>query len=225
MQLQGPDSNRQLSVYETELLTIASPCDRLENVRFELRLMLPRQACYHYTTFSIINDLAENRTLISGQTVRCNNHYTTRPYIFHSDLNGDSVLTRHLSYHQTIEAKLFVLRLQTNVTLIKALICQTYIHVPFNTLVLCVPLRWLYLHNSELLDLLFDLKRVVRTLLMSTCSIKQVHLASSPVPHYITAVDLTHFHSEPLLTFAFGDFYGSRTHNLFLRGKLLYPLS
>ena len=67
-------------------------------------------------------------------------------------------------------------------------------------------LRWLNLYNSELLDILFNLKRVVRTLLMSTCSIKQVRLASSPVPHYITVVDLTHFHSEPLLTFAFWRF-------------------
>ena len=57
--------------------------------------------------------------------------------------------------------------------------------------------------NSELLDLLFNLKRVVRTLLMSTCSIKQLRLASYVVPHYISAAELTHFHSEPLLTFAF----------------------
>ena len=65
-------------------------------------------------------------------------------------------------------------------------------------------------YNPELLDLLFNLKRVVRTLLMPTFSIKQLRLASSIVPHYIAAAELTHFHSEPLLTFAFSmvDFKG-----------------
>ena len=57
--------------------------------------------------------------------------------------------------------------------------------------------------NPELLDLLFNLKRVVRTLLMPTCSIKQLHFAGSIVPHYFSVVELTHFHSEPLLTFAY----------------------
>ena len=57
--------------------------------------------------------------------------------------------------------------------------------------------------NSELLDLLFNLKRIVRILLMFTCSIKQLCLASLDVPYYIAAMELTHFHSEPLLTFAF----------------------
>ena len=56
--------------------------------------------------------------------------------------------------------------------------------------------------NPELLNLLFNLKRVVRTLLMPTCSIKQLRLAGSIVPHYISAAELTHFHSESLLTFA-----------------------
>ena len=56
--------------------------------------------------------------------------------------------------------------------------------------------------NPELLDLLFNLKRVVRTLLMPTYSIKQLCLASSAAPYYIAATELTHFHSEPLLTFA-----------------------
>ena len=58
-------------------------------------------------------------------------------------------------------------------------------------------------YNPELLDLLFNLTRAVRTLIMPTCSIKQLRLASSVVPHYISAAELTHFHSEPLLTFAF----------------------
>ena len=57
-------------------------------------------------------------------------------------------------------------------------------------------------YNPELLDLLLSLKRAVRTLLMPTCSIKRLRLASFIVPHYITAAELTHFHSESLLTFA-----------------------
>lgn len=57
-------------------------------------------------------------------------------------------------------------------------------------------------YDPELLDLLFNLKRIVRILLMFTCSIKQLCLASLAVPYYITAMELTHFHSEPLLTIA-----------------------
>ena len=59
--------------------------------------------------------------------------------------------------------------------------------------------------NPELLGLLFNLKRAVRTLLMPTCSTKQLCLAGSIVPHYIAAAELTHFHSESLLTFALDD--------------------
>lgn len=60
--------------------------------------------------------------------------------------------------------------------------------------------------NLELLDLLFDLARDVRSLTMLTCSIKRLHLASSIVPYCITATELTYFHSKPLLTFAFWRF-------------------
>ena len=62
--------------------------------------------------------------------------------------------------------------------------------------------------TPELLDLLFNLKRGVRSLLMPTCSIKQLRLAGSIVPHYISAAELTHSHSEPLLTFALGSLKG-----------------
>lgn len=57
--------------------------------------------------------------------------------------------------------------------------------------------------SSEILDLLFGLIRVVRSLIMLTFSIKSLRLASSTIPCYVSATDLTHFLPEPLPTFAF----------------------
>ncbi len=63
--------------------------------------------------------------------------------------------------------------------------------------------------NPELLDLLFSLTRDVRSLAMPNFSIKRLRLAGSTVPYCIAATELTHFHSELLLTLALGDFCGN----------------
>ena len=71
-----------------------------------------------------------------------------------------------------------------------------------------MPLRWLCLYDPELLDLLFNLTRDVRSLIMPNCSIKWLRLAGSAIPHYIAAAELTYFRPKSLLTFSFLIFAG-----------------
>ena len=79
--------------------------------------------------------------------------------------------------------------------------------------------------SSEILDLLFNLTRDVRSLIMPTFSTKSFRLASSTIPCCVSATDLMHFLPEPLPTFAFGDFNRVWTCDLLFKRQTLYHLS
>lgn len=66
--------------------------------------------------------------------------------------------------------------------------------------------EWRFSFRLKLLDLLFNLERVVHSLTIPTCSIKWLCLANSTIPYCIAAMGLTHFRSKCLLTLAFWRF-------------------
>ena len=76
--------------------------------------------------------------------------------------------------------------------------------------------------SSEILDLLFNLTRDVRSLIMPTFSIKSFRLASSTIPRCVSTTDLMHFLPEPLPTFALGDSSRVWTCDLLFIWQTLY---